>query len=124
MGGQPVPKMGGQQYQKSAKLPEPGSGHRKLYLRQNRRKEPKDRPVDGAGSQHGDRAGSGRWSGGGDTASRSNQIMTQADLKAWTIIKEIIQRGNDAIVRKKGCGYIVLEDKREIKFQAKETRPG
>ena len=50
--------------------------------------------------------------------------MTQADLKAWTIIKEIIQRGNDAVVRKKGDGYIILEDKREIKFQAKENRPG
>ena len=46
------------------------------------------------------------------------------DEKAWAIIKAIIQRGNDAIVRKKGVGYIVLEDKREIKFQAKENRPG
>ena len=46
------------------------------------------------------------------------------DEKAWAIIKAIIQRGNDAVVRKKGDGYIVLEDKREIKFQAKEPRPG
>lgn len=46
------------------------------------------------------------------------------DEKAWDIIKAIISKGNDAVVRKKGNGYIVLEDKREIKFQAKETRPG
>ena len=46
------------------------------------------------------------------------------DEKAWAIIKAIITKGNDAIVRKKGDGYIVLEDKREIKFQAKENRPG
>lgn len=45
------------------------------------------------------------------------------DEKAWAIIKTIIQRGNDAVIRKKGDGYIVLEDKREIKF-TKENRPG
>lgn len=46
------------------------------------------------------------------------------DEKAWAIIKAIITKGNDAVVRKKRDGYIVLEDKREIKFQAKENRPG
>lgn len=46
------------------------------------------------------------------------------DEKAWAIIMSIIAKGNDAVVRKKGDGYIVLEDKREIKFQAKENRPG
>lgn len=46
------------------------------------------------------------------------------DEKAWTVIKAIIQRGNDAVVRKKGDGYIVLEDKRTIQYQAKENRPG
>ena len=46
------------------------------------------------------------------------------DEKAWAIIKAIITKGNDAVVRKKGDGYIVLEDKREIKFQANENRPG
>ena len=46
------------------------------------------------------------------------------DEKAWAIIKAIITKGNDAVVRKKGDGYIVLEGKREIKFQAKENRPG
>ena len=46
------------------------------------------------------------------------------DEQAWAIIKAIIQKGNDAVIRKKGDGYIVLEGKREIKFQEKETRPG
>ncbi len=41
------------------------------------------------------------------------QVM---DEKAWAIIKAIISKGNDAVVRKKGDGYIVLEDKREIKY--------
>ena len=51
-------------------------------------------------------------------------VKINMDEKAWAIIKAIIQRGNDAVVRKRGDGYIVLEDKREIKFQTKETRPG
>ena len=51
-------------------------------------------------------------------------VKINMDEKAWAIIKAIIAKGNDAVVRKKGDGYIVLEDKREIKFQAKETRPG
>ena len=38
------------------------------------------------------------------------------DEKAWAIIKASIEKGNDAVVRKKGNGYIVLEDKREIKY--------
>lgn len=55
---------------------------------------------------------------------QSQGTKTNMDEKAWAIIKAIIAKGNDAVVRKKGDGYIVLEDKREIKFQAKETRPG
>lgn len=38
------------------------------------------------------------------------------DEKAWAVIKAIISKGNDAVVRKKGDGYIVLEDKRTIKY--------
>ena len=57
-------------------------------------------------------------------AEREDKGGVLIDEKAWAIIKAIIQKGNDAVVRKKGDGYIVLEDKREIKFQAKETRPG
>ena len=40
------------------------------------------------------------------------------DEKAWAIIKAIIAKGDDAIVRKKGDGYIVLEDKRTIQYQS------
>ena len=42
------------------------------------------------------------------------------DEKALAIIKAIIQRGNDAVVRKKGDGYIVLEDKRTIKYSTSD----
>ena len=42
------------------------------------------------------------------------------DEKAWTVIKSIIQRGNDAVIRKKGDGYIVLEDKRTIKYSSSD----
>lgn len=38
------------------------------------------------------------------------------DEKAWAVIVAIIAKGNDAVVRKKGDGYIVLEDKRTIKY--------
>ena len=63
--------------------------------------------------------------GGGSTdAKGADEGGVLMDEKAWAIIKAIIAKGNDAVVRKKGDGYIVLEDKREIKFQAKETRPG
>lgn len=40
------------------------------------------------------------------------------DEKAWAIIEAIIAKGNDAVVRKKGDGYIVLEDKRTIQYQS------
>ena len=50
-------------------------------------------------------------------------VKINMDEKAWAVIKAIIAKGNDAVVRKKGDGYIVLEDKREIKF-TKENRPG
>lgn len=39
------------------------------------------------------------------------------DEKAWGVIKMIVAKGNDAVVRKKGTGYIVLEDKRTIRYQ-------
>lgn len=40
------------------------------------------------------------------------------DDKAKQAIAEIIQRGNDAEIRKKGDGYIVLEVKKTIKYSA------
>lgn len=38
------------------------------------------------------------------------------DEKAIKIIEEIIKRGNDAVVKKKGNGYIVMEEKKTIKY--------
>ena len=40
------------------------------------------------------------------------------DEKAWAVIMAIIEKGNDAVVRKKGDGYIVLEDKRTIEYKS------
>lgn len=40
------------------------------------------------------------------------------DEKAWEAIKEILRRGNDAVVRKKGDGYIILEQKKKIAYQS------
>ena len=42
------------------------------------------------------------------------------DEKAWAIIRAIIAKGNDAVVRKRGEGYIVLEDKRTIKYSSSD----
>lgn len=39
------------------------------------------------------------------------------DEKAWATIKQILAKGNDAVIRKKGPGYIILEDIRTIKYQ-------
>lgn len=39
------------------------------------------------------------------------------DEKAWAAIKQILVKGNDAVIRKKGSGYIILEDTRTIKYQ-------
>ena len=39
--------------------------------------------------------------------------MTEQTIKA---IEAILKRGNDAVVRRKGDGVIVLEEKRTIKY--------
>lgn len=39
--------------------------------------------------------------------------MTNEAIKA---IEAILKRGNDVIIRRKGDGYIVLEEKRTIKY--------
>lgn len=38
------------------------------------------------------------------------------DEKSIDIIRQIIKRGNDAEIRKKGDGYIILEVKKTIKY--------
>ena len=40
------------------------------------------------------------------------------DEKLWAVILAILQRGNDAVIRKKGDGYIVLEDKKTIVYRS------
>lgn len=40
------------------------------------------------------------------------------DEKAIDIIRQIIKRGNDAEIRKKDGGYIILEVKKTIKYSA------
>lgn len=40
------------------------------------------------------------------------------DEKAWAVIMAIIEKGNDAVVRKRGDGYIILEDKRTIQYKS------
>ena len=38
------------------------------------------------------------------------------DEKSIDIIQQIIKRGNDAEIRQKGDGYIILEVKKTIKY--------
>lgn len=42
------------------------------------------------------------------------------DEKAIAVIEAIVERGNDAVVRKKGDGCIVLEDKRTIQYKSSD----
>lgn len=39
---------------------------------------------------------------------------------AWEIVRGIIRRGNDAVIRKKGDGFVVMEDKRTIKYKSSD----
>lgn len=36
-------------------------------------------------------------------------------IATWDAVKEILKRGNDAVIRKKDGGHVVIEDKRTIK---------
>lgn len=40
------------------------------------------------------------------------------DEKTIKVIEDILKRGNDAEIRRKGSGYIVLEVKKTIKHSA------
>lgn len=48
----------------------------------------------------------------------AKQKKLKIDEVGLMTICNIIQRGNDAVIRKKGDGYIVLEDKRTIQYQS------
>lgn len=38
--------------------------------------------------------------------------------KEIQVIQEILKNGNDAVVRRKGSGVIILEEKKKIKYSA------
>lgn len=46
--------------------------------------------------------------------------MVELDKEATAVIEEIISKGNDAQVRKKGDGVVVLEVKKTIKYTTPE----
>lgn len=47
---------------------------------------------------------------------RRTMQKQQIDANAAKAIEEIIKKGNDAVVRRKGDGLIILEDKKTIKY--------
>ena len=44
--------------------------------------------------------------------------IMKLDERAIAAIEAIIQRGNNAEIRRKGKGYVVLEDEKTIKYHA------
>ena len=39
-------------------------------------------------------------------------------IKAWAIIGAILDRGNDAIIRKKESGFLIIEEKKKTVYKA------
>ena len=48
--------------------------------------------------------------------STSQNLEQRTDPQTIKAIEEIVRRGNDAEIRRKGDGYIVLEVKKTIKY--------
>lgn len=44
--------------------------------------------------------------------------MDEKLMEAMAAVKEILHRGNDAVIRKKGGGIVVLEEKKTIRYSA------
>lgn len=40
------------------------------------------------------------------------------DETAWAVIQDILKRGNDAIIRKKEGGFLILEDHKKTVYRA------
>lgn len=40
------------------------------------------------------------------------------DEKLWAVIKAILDRGNDALIRKKASGILILEEKKKIVYRS------
>ena len=49
-------------------------------------------------------------------STRQNIRGECVDAQAWETVKDILKRGNDALIKKKGDGYIVLEVKKTTKY--------
>lgn len=49
-------------------------------------------------------------------STRQNIRGECVDAQAWLTIKAILQRGNDALIKRRGDGYIVLEVKKTTKY--------
>lgn len=44
--------------------------------------------------------------------------MDEKLMEAMAVVKEILHRGNDAVIRKKSGGIVVLEEKKTIRYSA------
>lgn len=40
------------------------------------------------------------------------------DEKAWAVILAILERGNDAVIRKKEGGFLILEEKKKTVYRS------
>lgn len=49
-------------------------------------------------------------------------MVVKLDEKATVIIEAILKRGNDAVVRRKGQGFIILEENRKVNYDASSNR--
>lgn len=45
-------------------------------------------------------------------------VKINMDEKAWAIIKAILDRGNDAIIRKKESGFLIIEEKKKTVYRS------
>lgn len=46
------------------------------------------------------------------------KFMDEKLMEAMAVVKEILHRGNDAVIRKKSGGIVVLEEKKTIRYSA------
>lgn len=42
------------------------------------------------------------------------------DEKAWAVIMAIIAKGNDAVVRKKESGFLIIEEKKKTVYRSSD----
>ena len=49
-------------------------------------------------------------------------MAVKIDIQVIAAVEEILKRGNDAVIRRKGDGVIVLEEKRKIVYKPLSDR--